>query len=96
MEVFEQSQAWLCDFLAEGDNEHYLATVVGAQDECAELTLVGVLVVERQTVFARKGAHTVPDAVVDVRHESASLYVEHFVETVGDVKTESVGVVDVL
>ena len=70
--------------------------MIVAQHKRTELSLVGVLVVERQSVLARKRAYAVADAVVDVRHETAGMYIQHLVEAVGDVKAKAIRVVNLI
>ena len=75
---------------SEGDDQHNLPFVVVAEDECAEQSFVGVLVVETEAVFNGILPYGIADAVVDLRHEVAGLYVQHFVERTGDMKSNTI------
>ena len=93
MQVFEKSHAGFVDGFTEGDDKHEFALMVIAQDERAYLSLMGMLIIEGESVGTGILAYAIPDAIIDVRHEMTLVDIQHFVETVGDMKTESVRVV---
>ena len=63
--------------------------MVVTQDDRAEQSLVRMFVIERQPVCTCVLAHTVTDAIVDLRHQMAFLDVQHLVKAVRDMKTQT-------
>ena len=55
-----------------------------------------MFVIERQSVCPGIRTHVVPYSIIDLRHQVALLDVQHFVETIRDMKPEPVRAVDLV
>ena len=63
-------------------DEHDLAFVVGAQNQCTQLSLMRMLIIEGDTQSSCILAYAIADAVVNIGHEVALSNIQYLIKAV--------------